>query len=141
MSSKSKFWSSRNGEHFSESKPPVAELYIISTIRPGSAVGAGRSLYREPSTLEAILTLPLVNPPISRGLLSNLFSPSRGSARVEERRRVMQRPLLPAENGRDGSRAENGRDPRISLENVELEALDRPLDASGNEDASAQKSV
>ena len=35
----------------------------------------------------------------------------------------MQRLLLPAENGRDGSRAENGRDPRISLENVELEAL------------------
>ena len=53
-----------------ESKLPVAVLYIISTIRPGSAVGAGRSLYREPSTLEKVLTLPLVNPPISRGLLS-----------------------------------------------------------------------
>ena len=47
----------------------VALLYIVSTIRPGSAVGAGRSLYREPSFSVTDLTLPLVNPPRSRGLI------------------------------------------------------------------------
>ena len=51
----------------------VTILHIISTLRPGPPVGAGRSLCRDPSFLEAGLTLPLVNPPIERGLLSNSF--------------------------------------------------------------------
>ena len=91
-----------------ESKLPVVVLYIISTIRPGSAVGAGRSLYREPSTLEKVLTLPLVNPPISRGLLSNsLLAFLRLRAVVEKRpldvRQRKRQTLLDAP-GREGGK-------------------------------------
>ena len=73
MRLKSKFESWRNGEQFSDPISPAGVLHILSTLRPGFAVGAGRSLCREPSTPEAGLTLPLVNPPIERGLLSNSF--------------------------------------------------------------------
>ena len=76
----------------------------VLLLEPGSAVGAGRSLYREPSTLEAVLTLPLVNPPISRGLLK-ILSCLLAVPRESGSGGVMQRFLLPAKNGRDGSRA------------------------------------
>ena len=54
--------------------------------KPGFTRCGSKLLYREPSTLETVLPLPLVNPPTSRGLIQKsllpfLFLPSRGSAR------------------------------------------------------------
>ena len=51
----------------------VLYIYILSTVETGpSVVAATRFLFRDPS-LQSGLALPLANPPIERGLLSNLF--------------------------------------------------------------------
>ena len=86
---KSKFWSFRNGERFSEPISPAVELHIISTLRPGKEWRL-RDLFFGIPLLQIDLTLPPASPPISPGLQRHLLSPSRGRAFD---RGVLNRPL------------------------------------------------
>ena len=81
---KCQFWSDRDGGHVSAPISRVVVLHIISILVPNSIVAAARTLFRESSSLLSVLTLPFVNPPIERGLLSNLFSPSGGGAQAQK---------------------------------------------------------
>ena len=86
---KSKFWSFRNGERFSEPISPVEILHMLSTEEPGKECRLLDLFFGIP-LLFLDLTLPPASPPRSRGLQRHLLSPSRGRA---FHRGVLNRPL------------------------------------------------
>jgi hypothetical protein len=79
------FEARQTGGGFREHSSDVAELLIISTVYTGlPRRGCAELFVGIPLFFYADLTLPLVNPPIERGLLSNsVCMTSCGRARVD----------------------------------------------------------